>query len=128
MNKEKGKFGELAAEMYLVRKGLKVLTKNYHSRYGEIDIIASNEDCIVFVEVKLRKRRCFCSGREAVSSSKKKRILKTALVFLSEAKGEFNTRFDIIEIQNTENINGGAINDIVHLENAFTLNDIYNVA
>lgn len=128
MNKEKGKFGELAAEKYLVRKGFKVVAKNYHSRYGEIDIIASSEDCMVFVEVKLRKRGFFCSGREAVSNSKRKRILKTALTFLSKTRGNFNTRFDVIEIQNIENANGGAINDVVHLENAFTLNDIYNAA
>ena len=129
MSKEKGKFGEIVAEKYLARKGLKVLARNYYSRYGEIDIIASNRDCLIFVEVKLRKKRSFCSGRESVSSSKRRKIVKTALTFLSETNSDLSTRFDVIEIQNTESIKGGTGSNIVHLENAFTLNDVYaNIA
>lgn len=128
MNKEKGRFGEAVAEKYLTKKGLKVLKKNYFSRYGEVDIVASNKDTLIFVEVKLRKRGSFCSGREAVSASKRKKIIKTALNFISENSSDLNARFDVIEIQDTGRVSGEKADYIFHLENAFSLNDVYRAA
>lgn len=128
MNKEKGNFGEAVAEKYLERKGLKVVKKNYFSRFGEIDIVASDENTLVFVEVKLRKKGSFCSGRESVNSSKIKKIIKTALKFISETSSDLNARFDVIEIQDMGRVRGGKSSNIVHLENAFSLDDAYKVA
>lgn len=128
MNKEKGNFGEAVAEKYLERKGLKVVKKNYFSRFGEIDIVASDENTLVFVEVKLRKKGSFCSGRESVNSSKIKKIIKTALKFISETSSDLNARFDVIEIQDMGRVSGGKSSNIVHLENAFSLDDVYRVA
>ena len=128
MSIKKGRFGESIAEKYLVKKGLNVVKKNYFSRFGEIDIVASNGDTLIFVEVKLRKRNSFCSGREAVNYSKRRKIIKTALSFISENSSDLNARFDVIEIQDVERASGGKTGNIVHLENAFSLNDVYRVA
>ena len=49
-----GRKGEAFVEKLLKRKGFRILEKNYHSRFGEIDIIAENRQYIVFVEVKTR--------------------------------------------------------------------------
>jgi len=57
---DSGKIGEDLAAHFLCKKGFGILERNYHSRYGEIDIIASKADLIVFVEVKYRKN-CFHS-------------------------------------------------------------------
>ena len=52
---EKGKKGESLAACYLEKKGYTVVVRNYHSRYGEIDLICRKDGYLVFVEVKERK-------------------------------------------------------------------------
>ena len=49
-----GAWGEEKAARFLTERGYTVLERNFHSRYGEIDLIAENGEFLVFVEVKLR--------------------------------------------------------------------------
>ena len=77
-----GKIGEDAVEKYLKNNGYEILERNFHSRWGEIDIIAKKEKCIVFVEVKTRKSVKYGTPAEFVTGTKIKKIIKTAVLYL----------------------------------------------
>lgn len=109
-----GSAGEDYATEFLSQKGYEIITRNYHSRYGEIDIICKYDRYIVFVEVKTRGRTAIATGREAVNPSKQRKILKTALLYLSVNNiAELQPRFDIVEITVGERVT------VQHIENAF---------
>lgn len=98
---ETGKFGEDKATQYLIKKGYKILGKNFRCYFGEIDIIAkdvaTNE--IVFVEVKTRCNNKYGTPAEAVDKNKRKHIFKTAKYFLYIHKLEdVFVRIDVIEV------------------------------
>ncbi|MDP4121281.1 MAG: YraN family protein [Bacillota bacterium] len=116
-NKESGDKGEAFAAEYLVQQGYTVLEKNYRYKYGEIDIIASKDKYIVFVEVKARRTNSLTQPAEAVTKQKQANIIRTAYYFLIERKIEAYARFDVIEvIFNPETL---ALKNINHIENAF---------
>lgn len=102
----------LAAE-YLKKKGYFIIEKNYRVRQGEIDLIARDGMCIVFVEVKYRADGRSGDALEAVTGAKIRQISKTALFYLNQEKISIDNtpiRFDVI------GINGDSI---MHVENAF---------
>ncbi len=100
MNKSNvnGKKGELIASKFLLQKGYEIEALNYRSRYGEIDIIASKDEYIVFVEVKTRSHNMMSFPYEAVTKSKQRKILMTANRYLSATECEKQPRYDIIEV------------------------------
>ncbi|MBQ8605183.1 MAG: YraN family protein [Clostridia bacterium] len=94
-----GKQYETAAAIYLKFHGYTVVDRNYHSRFGEIDIIARKKETLVFVEVKARGRNAICEPAYAVDVYKQKKILKTAQFYiLHKSKEDCDIRFDVIEI------------------------------
>lgn len=111
-NKSKGDKGENAAADYLKSLKYKIIETNYHSIYGEIDIIAEKKGEIVFVEVKYRTNCDFGEGYEAVGKQKREKIIKTALIYINEHNIQAPCRFDVISIDD------GVIK---HIENAFSL-------
>ena len=66
-----GAFGEEWVAWYLQKKGWEILERNYHSRYGEIDMIAVDGPYIVFVEVKTRSADSIAGPLEAVTPGKR---------------------------------------------------------
>lgn len=96
--RETGNKGECYAAEYLLHKGYHILVQNYHSRYGEVDIIASQDEFIAFIEVKTRSEHCGYSPCEAVDTAKMKKITKTAWCYLQEFPSDLQPRFDVIEI------------------------------
>jgi len=94
-----GKSGEEIAANYLLKKGYNILFNNYHSQFGEIDIIALDKDTLVFIEVKTRSSN-FEAAFSSVSFSKQQKLTKTALAFLSKnyEYEDFLTRFDVIVV------------------------------
>ncbi|MBN1622674.1 MAG: YraN family protein [Endomicrobiales bacterium] len=94
-----GRSGEKEAVKYLKSHGYKVIENNFHTRYGEIDIIAKENEDLVFVEVKLRRSDKYGSPAEAVHRNKQEKIIKTALQYV-KLKNLFdkNLRFDVILI------------------------------
>jgi len=92
--------GEQLAVEHLVRKGYRILTRNFHTRRGEIDIIARRGDQIIFVEVKTAKGKAFGSPRCWVDLRKQARLIHAAVVYLA-IKGVHDTdcRFDVIAIE-----------------------------
>lgn len=98
-NLDLGKKGEEEAVGLLQRAGYKILFKNYKTRLGEIDIIASDEDALCFVEVKTRHSGRFGEPAEAVSPMKQRQISKAALIFLKENKLlDKKARFDVMSL------------------------------
>ncbi|MGB5292930.1 MAG: YraN family protein [Lysobacterales bacterium] len=95
-----GAHWEKAAESYLRAQGLKLLQRNFSSRFGEIDLIMQDGQVIVFVEVKYRKNSQHGSGADAVTFHKQGRISRTAAWYLAKNphKAERVCRFDVISI------------------------------
>lgn len=122
-SKKAGHFAELLTCKYITKnKYMKIMTTNYHSRFGEIDIICYNDKYIVFVEVKARKENALCRGVEAINFSKKKKIIKTAQIYLMNNPTNLQPRFDVSEIvifQDKFKLCG-----IRYIENAFDLEGI----
>jgi putative endonuclease len=99
--KEEGMEGEKLAAGYLEDLGYSILDKNFHTRYGEIDLIArDNNGEIIFVEVKTRRAKSFGYPEEAVDERKIKKMLKTANIWL-DGKNQLDSewRMDIISIE-----------------------------
>ena len=98
-NKKTGNYGEKIACQYLEKKHYQILEKNFLSYRGEIDIIALDKDCIVFVEVKTRTQS-FCGlPSEAVNRKKKRQLYKVAEYFIYLHHWEDKkVRFDVIEV------------------------------
>ena len=113
-----GAWGEALAAAYLKKKHYKLLAMNYSCRYGEIDIIASNKEYLVFAEVKLRKSDRFAAACEYVDVHKQQRIRTTAEFFLSEYTTSLQPRFDVVEIYAPDGTDT-AKPVIQHMEDAF---------
>lgn len=100
-----GREGELIAEKYLVKQEYNIIEKNFNCRFGEIDIIATDnlKQEIVFIEVKTRKSFKYGMPSEAVTKIKKKHITKVAEFFIYKNRlwNKF-IRFDVIEVIITE--------------------------
>lgn len=113
-----GRLGEDKAVEYLQRRGYIILQRNYHSRYGEIDIIAEKNNIICFIEVKTRKKNSYITPLEAVNYSKQNKIMMTANAYIINNFSEKNSyRFDIIEVFHYNSY----IFEINHLKGAFEL-------
>lgn len=113
----KGKKGEDLSVVYLKKKKYKIRDINYRCPLGEIDIIARQNDTIVFIEVKTRTSIQYGYPREAVNYYKQKKISKVALYYLKKYDlFENNVRFDVIDILvDTIDI------EITHIINAFEI-------
>jgi len=110
-----GKEGERIAEQYLKRKGYKLVERNYRCSAGEVDLIVLDRRVIVFVEVKTRRHERFGIPLESVHPRKQRKMIKTALWFLSEHNlHNRDARFDVVGIAF-----GARAPVVEHIENAF---------
>lgn len=125
-NKKTGDLGEKYAQRVLLEKGFKIVGENYHSRYGEIDIIAQNSEFVLFVEVKTRSENSLGSPAQAVTKQKQKKILRTAVEYINKTNCELQPRFDVIEII-TQKGAEFKVKEHNHIENAFWAEDIYAI-
>lgn len=115
MKRRLGMQGEEKAVSYLTGHGYKVIGRNYHTRYGEIDIICAKGNDLIFVEVKTRTSLKFGHPEEAITPKKVDHLKKAALIFLSSMNQPYRQiHFDVITIliqDGQEKIN--------HIKNAF---------
>jgi putative endonuclease len=97
--RETGLRGEAIAAGYLRKKGYKLLESNYATRYGEIDIIADDKKCLVFVEVKFRASSAFGGPADAVDKKKQAKMIKSALSYVKARKlSGRDIRFDVLAL------------------------------
>ena len=113
-----GAWGERIAAEHLRRKGFSLLAHGYRSRFGEIDLIVSDDRFLVFVEVKLRKNDHFARAVEYVDCKKQERLRITAEFYLSEHPTDLQPRFDVIEIYAPRGMET-RVPKITHWEDAF---------
>lgn len=112
-----GQQAEAFAKAYLLKQGLKFIQANFHCKLGEIDLIMSDQDSLVFIEVKARKTHLFGSGLEAVNSSKQQKLIKASQVYLQQQHLlEHPCRFDVISIRSHD----GQMSLEQWLKNAFS--------
>lgn len=94
-----GEVGEMVAVKYLSKNGYKILSTNYKSYFGEIDIIAKYKSIFIFIEVKSRESDENISPSDAVNKEKQKHIKNTAEEYMKKyVKKEVDYCFDIIEV------------------------------
>ncbi len=86
---------EKLAATFLLNHGLKMVTKNYYCRFGEIDLIMSDANTLVFIEVRLRTNQQFGSAGASITTQKKQKLILTAQHYL-QIHGESQCRFDAI--------------------------------
>lgn len=119
LNKMTGQCGEDAACEYLKKKKYKILERNYKNVFGEIDIIVANKNTLVFVEVKTRSSQKFGTPAQAVNYTKKQKIVKTAMGYLSEMPTDLDIRFDVIEVFGKATTDKFYLEELNHIEAAF---------
>jgi len=115
-NFKKGIWGETQTCNYLEQIGYKILERNYRCYFGEIDIIALDQEIIAFVEVKLRTNKKYGIGIESISQHKKNNIKQVANYFLHTNWLFKNNiiRFDVVDILNYKGVYYGKV-----IKNAF---------
>ena len=101
--RELGNLGENLAVEHLQREGLKILARNYRCPKGEMDIIARDGDCLVFVEVRTRSSSSSGRAEESIVFHKLQRLKAIAMLYLLEQniKKWPSLRFDVVAINIT---------------------------
>jgi len=114
LSKILGKQGEDQAAEFLVKRGYKLLERNYRTRSGEIDLIALHQGQVVFVEVKTRTSNAYGAPELAVNHRKQQRMIKAALGYIKYKKlHQVPCRFDVVAITAV------AGNEVELIQNAF---------
>jgi len=94
-----GRHAEQLAEKYLQQQGLKLLQRNYRCRGGEIDLVMTDRDALVFVEVRYRKHQCFGGAMASVDRHKQQRLLRAAQHYLQRHRNsDMACRFDVVAV------------------------------
>lgn len=108
--RQTGSEKEMRVQEYLQRQGYEILARNFYTRQGEIDIIATKDGYLVFIEVKYRAGERFGAPEEAVDCRKQKKIIRVAryYMYVNRLPSDTPCRFDVAgvlgdEIRITEN-------------------------
>jgi putative endonuclease len=84
MNRQEvGKLGEKAAQKFLKKRGYRIREMGFRCHHGEIDIIAQQKDCLVFVEVRTKSNLDFGTPEESLTQAKKKKLIASALTYVT---------------------------------------------
>jgi len=95
-SQREGTAGERTAEQYLVSQGLQTVTRNYHCRTGELDLVMRQGNVLVFVEVRVRRHRGFGGALASVDSRKQRRLILAAQHYLQQTHWDGPCRFDVV--------------------------------
>jgi putative endonuclease len=111
----KGKEGEKNAALFIKKNGYRIIETNYRCILGEIDIVASENGDLVFIEVKTRKSEELGYPEQAVGRKKQKKLSQLALWYLEKNKlTDINARFDVVAVTIS-----ASTNEIRLIKNAF---------
>jgi putative endonuclease len=98
--RETGNRGEKAARDYLRKRGYRIRETNYRCGRGEIDIIAEQGDCLVFIEVRTKTSLQFGSPEESVTAVKQARLRRLAMQYLQQRdKLPREWRIDVVAVE-----------------------------
>lgn len=116
---DRGNLGEDFVARYIVDKGYIISARNYRTKHGEIDVIAENNNEMLFIEVKTRSKKSFGQPQDYVNILKKRRIFMAASNYLLSNGFGLKPRFDVAEVMvSNDNVVG-----INYIENAFGIDD-----
>jgi len=93
-----GARAELLAAEFLVARGLAIVTRNFRTRMGEIDLIARDREMLVFVEVRKRRSEAYGGAAASITAAKRGRLVATAQAYLATLHREPPCRFDAVLI------------------------------
>lgn len=98
--RQQGSRWERHAESFLRDRGLKSLARNFHSRFGELDLVMLDGLVLVFVEVRYRRVDRFGTGADSVTRAKQRRLVKAAQYFLVRHRQHRHRacRFDVVSM------------------------------
>jgi len=98
-----GRRGERIACRYLLKQGFDILARRYCTRSGELDIVALEQDTLVFIEVKTRSSSEYGEPWEFVDWQKQQILQRTAEEFIADYDlGQYAYRFDIVSVLGKE--------------------------
>ena len=111
-----GDWGEKVARSYLEKQGYQILEGNFHTRLGEIDLIACKDDRLTFVEVKTRSNHAYGLGEEAINAKKLQAMLASIQTYLDTARenAQVEWQIDVLIVEGHQN---DAHPLILHYEN-----------
>ena len=116
---EFGRFAEELISQEYIKKGYVILKRNWRLGKTEIDLIAQKDNIIIIIEVKARSGE-YEDAVSAVTSDKRKRMIRAADVFIRNLTGDYSYRFDIVTCTgNKENY------ELMFYEDAFLATDIF---
>jgi putative endonuclease len=111
-----GKWGETVAEKYLLERGYRILDRNVHTAYGEIDLVACQGGQIVFVEVKARTNQAYGLPETSITSRKLTHMVQSAEAYIQDhSEAGEDWRIDVIAVRGKP---GATEPEIVHFDNA----------
>lgn len=105
---------ERLAGAFLERHGLRLVTRNYRCRRGEIDLVMREADTLVFVEVRFRASDRFGTPAESVDAHKQRRLAAAAAHFLQHHPSTLPCRFDVLAVSGNDRIDW--IRDAFHVD------------
>jgi putative endonuclease len=113
---EVGALGEKLAADLLRGRGYEIVETNFRCRQGEIDLIARQGECLVFVEVRTKRGRSFGSPEESVTPAKKEKLIALAETYVQSLdRTPPSWRIDVVAVELAEN---GRVRRLDHIENA----------
>lgn len=113
-NKITGKIGEDFSTEHLKNKGYEIIQRNYHNKFGEIDIIAKKDGVLIFVEVKTKIGDLFGTPEEMVGRGKLQRVRNMATMYLNGRPA--TCRLDVVAVVlNSDN----SLLRLTHYENVY---------
>jgi len=110
-----GRYGETLAARYLESKGFSLCARNWRCPAGEIDLIARDGDCLVFVEVRTRRKQDFGTPEESITAAKQAHLIAVAQTYVQEQGWDGDWRIDVVAIELERD---GRVRRLAHLENA----------
>lgn len=102
---EQGKLAESLAQHLLESNNLKLLEKNYHCRYGEVDLVMQDKSTLVFVEVRFRKSERFGGAVASIDTKKQNKLRITAQHYMQKNNSKLNARFDVVTLSSLTDMN-----------------------
>lgn len=117
MDNSTGVIGEQFIYELLKSKGYTINRRNFKTRYGEIDMIASDDKYIIFIEVKTRFAGSMNHPLEAVTKNKQKKIIFAAQEYLQKNSCPLQPRFDVAAVYTVNK----EVTGYDYITNAFTV-------
>jgi putative endonuclease len=112
-----GTFGESAAAAHLLRQGYELIARQWRCSAGEMDLVARQDDVLVFVEVRTRSGNAYGSPEESVTAAKQTRLVALAYAYLDACHLDDSTpwRIDVIAVEVDRT---GRVSRLNHIVNA----------